>query len=247
MGRVSGLWRYPIKSHGREPLEHVHLTEGKALPWDRHWAVTHTESLVDGSEWAPCANFSRGSKAPGLGAITSKLDESTGVITLDHPDLGTLTFNPDDEPQKLIDWAGGLIPKNRAPSHRVIRARAQAFTDSDFPSVTLGNMASHREVEARLGHGTSPHRWRCNLWIEGAKPWEEFDWIGRDIRIGTAVLRPEERTDRCLATHNNPETGARDDNILDVLDSFGHRDFTVRARVIASGEVAIGDEVALSS
>jgi uncharacterized protein YcbX len=61
------------------------------------------------------------------------------------------------------------------------------------------------------------------------RPWEEFDWIDRDIRIGTAVLRPEERTDRCLATHNNPETGARDDNILDVLDSFGHRDFTVRA------------------
>jgi hypothetical protein len=23
MGRVSGLWRYPIKSHGREPLEHA--------------------------------------------------------------------------------------------------------------------------------------------------------------------------------------------------------------------------------
>ena len=243
MARVSGLWRYPIKSHGRESLDRVTLTEGEAMPWDRRWAVTHTESLVDGSEWAPCANFSRGSKAPGLAAITSKLDESTGTLTLTHPDLGTLIFNPDDEPQRLIDWAGGLIPENRAPSHRLIRAKAQAFTDSDFPSVTIGNMASHRAVEARLGHETSPHRWRCNLWIDGLDPWTEFDWMDQEIRIGGAVLRAQERTDRCLATHNNPDTGARDDNLLDVLDKFGHRDFTVRAMVICSGEVAIGDPV----
>lgn len=243
MAAVTALWRYPIKSHAREALDRVTLTEGQTMPWDRAWAVAHTESLADGSEWMPCTNFSRGAKAAGLGAISSRLDEATGTIILRHPDLGTLTFNPDEEPQKLIDWAGGLIPANRSQSHRVVRAAQQGFTDSDFPSVTLCNLASHRAVEARLGHETAPERWRANIWFDGSPEWAEFDWIGRDIRVGGAVLRPQERTDRCLATHNNPETGQRDDDILSALDSFGHRDFTVRAVVVQSGEVAVGDPV----
>ena len=243
MPRVTALWRYPIKSHGREAVDRVTLTKGQTMPWDRTWAVAHTESLADGSEWAPCANFSRGSKAPGLAAISSQLDEATGQITLTHPDLGALTFHPDEEPQKLIDWAGGLIPANRAQSHRVVRTQTTGFTDSDFPSITLGNETSHKAVEDRLGQEILRSRWRNNIWFEGAPAWAEFDWMGRDIRVGQAILRPQERTDRCVATHNNPDTGARDTDVLAALNSFGHEDFTVRAVVVQSGDVAVGDTV----
>lgn len=38
---VTEIWRHPIKSHGREPLESVTLEAGKALPLDRLWAVAH--------------------------------------------------------------------------------------------------------------------------------------------------------------------------------------------------------------
>jgi uncharacterized protein YcbX len=125
----------------------------------------------------------------------------------------------------------------------VVRAQGPAFTDSDFPSVTLCNHASHRAVEQKAGVPLSIHRWRGNLWIDGLAPWEEFDWIDRDIRIGGALLRVRERTDRCLATQNNPETGRRDVPVLAVLDSWDHRDFSVRAEVIEGGPIAIGDEV----
>ncbi|WP_135506603.1 MOSC domain-containing protein [Roseovarius aestuariivivens] len=242
-GRVSAIWRYPIKSHGRETLVRVTLEPGKALPWDRVWAVAHTESKADGTDWASCANFSRAAKAPGLAAISSRLDEATGRVTLRHPDLGELEFHPDDEPERLIAWAGGLVPANRSPSHRVVRARAQNFTDSAFPSVTLCNAASHKAVEERLGADLSPQRWRGNIWIEGLAPWAEFDWIGREVTVGGATLRVEERTDRCLATHANPDTGARDADILAALDSFGHQDFSVRAVVTEGGDVALGDAV----
>jgi hypothetical protein len=125
----------------------------------------------------------------------------------------------------------------------VVRGATRGFTDSDFPSVTLGNLASHRAVEQRLGQPLSIHRWRCNLWVEGLAPWEEFDWPGHEIAVGGARLRVVERTDRCLATHNNPETGARDADLLGTLDSWGHRDFTVRAEVIEAGRIAPGDSV----
>ena len=243
-GRLAAIWRFPIKSHGREQIETVRLEAGQTLPWDRHWAVAHEESDADGSDWVPCQHFSRGSKAPQLAAISAHLDEATGTITLRHPDRADLTFRPDDDGPALIDWAGPMIPGNRARSARVIRG-PRGFTDSDFPSVTLCNLASHRAVEERVGHDLSIHRWRGNLWLDGLAPWEEFEWLDREVQIGEAVLVPRERTDRCLATHANPETGQRDTDILSALDSWGHRDFSVRAQVVRGGLIRTGDGVAL--
>ncbi len=243
-GRLAGIWRFPIKSHGREQIETVRLEAGQTLPWDRHWAVAHEESDADGSDWVPCQHFSRGSKAPQLAAISARLDEATGTVTLSHPDRADLTFRPDDESQALIDWAGPMIPENRARSARVIRG-PRGFTDSDFPSVTLCNLASHRAVEERVGHELSIHRWRGNLWLDGLPPWEEFEWLDREVQIGEAVLVPRERTDRCLAAHANPDTGERDTDILRTLDSWGHRDFSVRAEVVRGGLIRTGDGVAL--
>ncbi len=240
---LTAIWRFPIKSHGREELDAVSLAAGQCLPWDRHWAVAHDMSEADGSEWVSCRNFSIGSKAPMLGAIRASLDEATGTVTLAHPDRDDLDLNPDTEGEKLIAWTRGMIPENRAQSARVIRGAQRGFTDSDFPSVTLCNLSSHRAVEQRLGHALSIHRWRGNLWFDGGAPWEEFDWIDREIRIGEAVLIPRERTDRCLATHNNPESGKRDHDVLGALDNWGHRDFSVRAEVVRGGRVALGDRV----
>lgn len=94
-----------------------------------------------------------------------------------------------------------------------------------------------------MGQELAIHRWRGNIWFESETPWEEFDWIGREVSIGDCVLRPRERTDRCLATHTNPETGVRDTNTLAALEMFGHQDFSVRAEVIKGGQICLGDTI----
>lgn len=241
--KVTHIWRFPIKSHGSEALDHVTLSAGQVMPYDRLWAVAHEQSKVDGSQWAPCQNFSRTSKAPMLSAITCKLDEAREEITLSHPDRDDLTIHPDTDGDRLIAWTEGFIPENRAQSARIIRGDGVGFPDSEFQSVTLGNMASHRAVEQEAGQSLSPLRWRGNIFFDGGAPWEEFDWLNQDVQVGDAIVRFRERTDRCLATHNNPETGLRDANVLAALDTWGHRDFTVRTEVIQGGRVAIGDKV----
>lgn len=240
---LTSIWRFPIKSHGREELSEVSLTKGQTMPYDRLWAVAHDQSQVDGTVWAPCQNFSRGSKAPALAAIRAQLDETTETVTLSHPDRDDLTVQPDTQGDLLIAWAGGFIPEGRAPSARVVRGASSGFTDSDFPSVTLCNHASHRAVEQRLGRPLSIHRWRGNLWVDGGAPWEEFDWIDCEVQIGEAILIARERTDRCLATHNNPDTGRRDHNVLTALESWDHQDFSVRCEVVQGGRVAVGDSL----
>lgn len=247
MGNVTSLWRHPIKSHGREAVTSTTLIAGHTMPGDRVWAVAHETSKADGAEWVSCGNFSRVSKAPELMAMTAALDEPAGMVTLTHPKLGDFTFDPDGDASGFLDWVRPIMPADRAQSARLIKVPNRGMTDSDFPSVTICNMASHRAVEQTIGFEMSIHRWRGNIWLDGDDllPWDEFDWMDRNIRIGDAILRPRERTDRCAATTTNPETGLRDADTLSVLDRFGHRDFSVRAEVINGGNIEIGSKAEL--
>ena len=242
-GSVTSLWRHPIKSHGRESLVATTLIAGQTMPGDRVWAVAHEMSKADSSAWSRCANFSIGSKAPKLAAINARFYEAQNSVTLSHPDQADLTFDPDGDVTAFLEWVRPLMPENRAASARIVRVPGRGMTDSDFPSVTLCNMASHRAVETQIGHDLSINRWRGNIWFDGLPEWQEFDWIGQEIRIGEVILRGRERTDRCLATTANPETGIRDADTLAALDHWGHRDFSIRAEVIRGGDIRIGDTV----
>ena len=245
MGAVTSLWRHPIKSHGREEVTSTTLIAGQTMPGDRVWAVAHEQSKADGSEWVPCANFNRVSKVPQLMAMRARLDDDSGLVTLDHPNLGDITFDPDSDPAPFLDWVRPIMPSNRAQSKRFVKVPNRGMTDSDFPSVTLCNIASHRAVERQLGMEISPLRWRGNIWLDDLPEWQEFKWMGRDVKIGDAILRPTERTDRCPATNINPETGLPDADVVSALDSFGHRDFSVRAEVIQGGKILIGSKAEL--
>lgn len=243
MNRLTRITRHPIKAHGREDLASVSLFPGACLPWDRHWAVAHEAARLQ-EGWNPCVNFARGAKAPALMAVTSKLDEATGEVTLTHPDRGTLVFRPDaaDDLPRFLDWVAPLNPSDRAQPRRIVAA-GRGMTDSDFPSVSVLSEASLQALSDKMGLALSPDRFRGNLWIKGAEPFAEFGWIGREIRVGDATLRIEERITRCLATTVDPETGRRDADTLKGLETgFGHQDFGVYATVVTGGRVAVGAE-----
>lgn len=243
--KVTALWRHPLKSHGREALERVTLTTGQPMPYDRLWAIAHDAAKADGTEWAACQNFSRGSKSPALMAITAHLDEATETLTLHHPDQEALTVQPDTAPNALLDWVRPLVDDDRAQPARVMRLDSRGWTDTPFASVSLCNTASHGFVEELTNSTLQQQRWRGNIWFEGTFAWNEFEWMGRELRLGTAVLRVEERIVRCLATTANTDTGVRDVDTIKALNSLGHQDFGIYTTVIESGDVALGDQLEL--
>ncbi|MGA8585075.1 MAG: rubredoxin [Roseiarcus sp.] len=91
-----------------------------------------------------------------------------------------------------------------------------------------------------------PLRFRANIYIDGAAPWEEFDWVGQDIRIGGLLFAVDRKNGRCGATNVNPATGRRD---LDVPGSlraaFGHKNLGVYLIAKQSGTIAVGGELTL--
>lgn len=245
---VASLQRHPLKSHGREALSHVLLAAGAGLPWDRHWAVAHDAAKITKGEWSPCQNFSRGSKAPKLMAINATLDETAAALTLTHPERPDLTFRPDDpeDAGRFLDWVRPLCPPDRAQPARLYSMPRRGMTDTDYPSVSLISLASNRALGEHLGTDLSPLRWRGNIWLEGLRPWEERNWVGRTLRVGSAVLEIVEPKERCLATTANPATGERDADTLRALTALhGDRDFGLYARVIEGGEISVGDQAEL--
>lgn len=244
MAQVRAIWRHPIKGHGREALDYVELTEGQTMPWDRRWAITHVATRSDGTQWAPCANYSRGSKVPALMAISARSDVASGSVTLTHPERPDLTFDPDRDGGAFLDWVRPLMPANRAQSTGIHRVPGRGMTDTDFPSISLINLASHADVAAKLEQDLSPLRWRCNIHFDGFNAWEEFDWIGKTLKIGTTELLVKEPIVRCLATTANPDTGLRDTDTLGALNThWNHQNFGVYAEVSTSGRIGIGDPV----
>ncbi|MGZ9810958.1 MOSC domain-containing protein [Pseudoroseicyclus sp. H15] len=246
-GVLAGIVRHPIKSIGYEELKRVSLTEGRALPFDRHWAVAHEAAkfpLHELQGWAAKLNFVRGVAAAPLMAVKARMAE--GKVTLSHPNREEITIDPANQADELIAWLAPLWPDSRPAPRSVEVAGDKALTDVPQPFVSLLSTSTNRAVGEQLGAELSMHRWRGNLWVDAWEPFAEFDLLGRHIAIGDTMLRVEERITRCEATTGNPVTGEKDLDTLGALEAgWGHRDFGVYCRVISSGDITLGDEVRL--
>jgi len=245
--RVSHLWRHPIKGHGVEAVGETRLEAGRAMPWDRVWAIAQERAkLGDGASWVPCVNFGRGAKSPELMAIRAGVDEAAGRVTLTHPRREPLTVDPDvpADADRLLAWVAPLWDPDRPAPARVVRAGV-AMTDSAFPSVAVLNRASLAALGERLGMALAMERFRGNLWLDGLAPFGEFALVGRTLRAGAATLRVREPISRCRATGVDPATGVVDADTLGALSAgWGHQHFGVYAEVVSGGRVAVGDAVA---
>lgn len=245
---LAAICRHPVKSLGEELLEAVTLSTGKPLPWDRIWAICHANSAFDATSgaWTSPGDFINQAWAPRFVQVQMRFDEASGVLHLDHPDLAPLSVSPADDPQKLCDWIVPLGEPVRPGPYRLARCSQGAFTDFEDTDISIASESSRRALGELAGTPLAHVRFRMNLWVDGAAPFEELDWVDREISVGSARLRITARDKRCNATAANPRTGVRDVQIPALLKrEFGHMDFGVYAQVVEGGEIRPGDPVTL--
>ena len=129
---------------------------------------------------------------------------------------------------------------------RLVKAdRPGTALDSERGTVSLVSEASVAELASVASlPDVDERRFRMLIGLDGCRAHEEDDWVGRDMRVGEAVIHVLKRVVRCAATTHSPETGERDLDTLRLIQSYrGGRDveFGVEARVVAPGQVAVGD------
>lgn len=248
---LSAIYRHPVKGLGEQALGQVTLGAGEHMPWDRVWAIAH-----GGSEWNPQApawvrprNFVNRNHVPAVAQVRTSYEEGAGMLTLSHPGRPDLSVVPDTTggATALTDWIAPLAEGARPGPYRLCRLASGGLTDFAEAHIAIASRASLQTLEEAAGHPLAPARFRMNLWLDGLAPWQEFDWVGREIQIGPVRIRVDMRDPRCQATAANPQTGQRDVPVPDILrERFGHTEFGLYARVVAGGTLTLGDLVQAS-
>ena len=110
--------------------------------------------------------------------------------------------------------------------------------------ISLINLATVRSLEQQWGVAIDPLRFRANIYIDGAKPWEEFDWVGSEIRIGGAVFsrRSQERPLR-RDQRQSGHRPSRSRYSASLRAAFGHKNLGIYLIVREGGQIAVGDSV----
>ena len=245
---LKNIYRYPIKGLSAQPLPSVDLQAKKPFPHDRVFALVRPGAPFDVSQprWGKKGLFVMLMLEEGLARVRTALDVETLKLTITQGNRQLTVADLNDEAGRAqveeILWQ--LVPALRgAPT--LVRSPDGHFMDKPDNVISLINLATIRSLEAQWGIKIDPLRFRANLYIDGANPWEEFDWVGGDIRIGEALFRVDRRNGRCGATNVDPETGRRDLDIPGSLRAaFGHKELGIYLIAKEGGRVSVGDQIA---
>jgi len=233
--RVLEIWRYPVKSLQGERVDAVEA-DVQGLAGDRRWAL-----------FDPATGFGlTARRRPELLFATGRVaDDGRAEVVL--PDGATAT----DE-AGLARWLGSPVELRHADGGGARRYENPddfedeqgatwspfdgangAFHDGEGLTVSLLSTATLGAWDRR--------RFRPNLLVDGAG---EDDLVGREVRVGGAVLAVAERIPRCVMTTRPQPDGI--DRDLDVLRTV-HREhgglLAVGASVRRPGRIAVGDTV----
>jgi GntR family transcriptional regulator / MocR family aminotransferase len=244
---LRNIYRYPIKGLSAQPLPSVELEAKMPFPHDRIFALVRPGAPFDVSQprWGKKGLFVMLMLEEALARVRTTLDVETRKLTITQGNRQLIVADLDDEAAraKVEEIVWQLVPALRsAPT--LVRSRDGHFMDKPDNVISLINLATVRSLEAQWGIKIDPLRFRANLYIDEANPWEEFDWVGSDIRIGDALFRVDRRNGRCGATNVDPETGRRDLDIPGSLRAaFGHKELGIYLIAREGGRVSVGDSV----
>ena len=130
---------------------------------------------------------------------------------------------------------------------RCCAAPGHSFSDVAQKVVSIINLASVAAVENAVGAAVDPLALsRQSLCRAAGRPGTNSICSAPRSPSAARGCKVVKRIARCAATNVDPDTGIRDLTIpTDLLQTFGHADCGVYAEVVAAGEIAAGDALAV--
>lgn len=205
-------------------------------------------------------------KHPQLVQARAAVDPVTGYLRIEPPDGPAV-----DGAVELGEARHGLFYGQERPCRVVLGEFSAALSAQAGEPVTLVRMADGPAVD-RPGEGAvsiqsaaaltdlapaagcaeplDGRRFRMTFTVDGVAAYEEESWLGRRVRLGTAIIRPLGNIGRCAATTFDPDTGVKTADTLKALvatragvPTTEPMPFGVHAEVVTPGIVRMGDAV----
>jgi uncharacterized protein YcbX len=230
VGRVVGLWRYPVKSMAAEPLTEVDVS-WHGFAGDRRWAFIRDGVPQSGFPWL---------------TLRERAD-------LNHYRPSFVDPTQPDKSQTVVQTPAGVVfdvtdPALARELHpagaRVIKQNRGIFDTFPLSLVSTQTIARLSEmVGAQLDVG----RFRPNILVEAADeaPFQEDDWVGRALRVGSMTMRVDKRDGRCVVITIDPVSTERNPAILRTVAQDRQGCLGVYGSTVTPGRVAVGDPVSV--
>jgi uncharacterized protein YcbX len=247
--RIEAICRYPVKGLSDDHLARTRLEPGKTIACDRLYAIENGPSGFDAAApaYLPKMRFLMLMRNERLAQLWTAFDEATHtlVITCEGGEAARGSLRTAAGRAAIEAFFARFCASELRGPPRVLQAEGHSFSDVAKKVVSIINLASVAAVETAAGAPVHALRFRGNLYVSGWPAWHEFDFVGREVTVGSSArLRIVKRIVRCAATEVDPETGQRDLAIPKILlSAFGHDDCGVYAEVVAGGDIAVGDAV----
>jgi uncharacterized protein YcbX len=232
--RIAALYHYPVKSARGIELERALLTSA-GFADDRRWmAVSSAGRFLTQRELPRLALIQPRLSptelllsAPGMPQIAIQLP---GALERRCVTIWNDSCDAFDEGDDIAHWLQGLLRRDCRlvrfdPAHRRLSSRAftgeieaeNRFTDA-FPVMLIGN-ASLADLNARLPQALPMNRFRPNIALEGAQPYDE-DRMD-ELRTAGICLKLVKPCTRCCITATDQDSGQLEgDQPLQALHSY---------------------------
>jgi hypothetical protein len=235
-GSVVSLHRWPVKSLAGEPAE--------ALRFDpRGVAGDRAHALFDVHRGVPRRLTIR--QAPGMLRWSATYDGVAGdalhprEVPLPHltaPDGTRFRWDDPELPAALADDLGREVTLRRDLS--LMQDLGNSLLVTTSATLAAVSEALRRPLDLR--------RFRPNIHLElDAEAYAEEGWEGRRLRIGDVELQLLHPCERCVIPTRDPDTTAKDPEILRWLARERSTLFGINARPRGDGRIAVGDQVEL--
>ena len=259
MPSIARLYRFPVKGMTPAPVDHLEVSAAGAVAGDRVLGFLFADAGEEERPgWWGKNSFATMQNTPGLARVDCRFDSDTRRLTVTHEgnELVSGDVSDDTDRARLEQAVTALVEAfeenplaghpERTPLRLVGDGAEPRFHDRTSKHITLVAAASIEALAQRIGAAVDERRFRMNVTIEGVEPWAELDWIGRTVRIGGAPFEVTGPVVRCLATHANPVTGERDQDVMQTLTrEFGQERPTMGVLAVPreATVLRLGDQV----
>jgi uncharacterized protein len=232
VGRVVGLWRYPVKSMAGEPLAEIDVS-WHGFAGDRRWAFIRDGVTQSGFPWLT------------LREREDMSHYSPSFVDPAQPDQSpVMVRTPSGAIFDVMDAA--LAAELHPRGARVMKQNRGIFDTFPLSLITTQTIAGLGElVGARLG----VQRFRPNILVEAADPapFVEDGWVGCVLRVGGMSVRVDKRDGRCAVITIDPVTSERNPAILRTVARDRGGCLGVYGSTVQPGRAAIDDPLVIES
>ena len=229
VGKVVGIWRYPVKSMAAEALTAANVS-WYGIEGDRRWAFVRGGVERSGFPWM--TNRQR----PDMWKYEPYF------VDPDKPDSSpTVVRSPSGREYDVDDPA---LAAELGHDSRVIKQDRGIFDAFPLSLMTTQTVSG---LEALVGKNLDALRFRPNILVEAssAESFPEDQWVGRTIQIGEMAMRVDKRDGRCSVVNVNPETSEIDPSVLKAIAKLREGCLGVYGSTVKQGRLAMGDSVYL--